>query len=238
MLRTARRSPISWPGSAPPARSMGTGRYLRETNPDVQIVAAEPRYGELVYGLRNLDEGFVPELYDESVLTAAVLGGRVRRGAPDAASWWTKEGIFAGISTGGDTARGAGRGRKGAAGGGAGGHGVRGVRRGVEVPVDGRVLGCVGRRGGGHRGPALGLSAARGAARRVRWCRTINQADRPGPYEPCRRVFAPARSTELIVRGDQRTTRNATRRSRIRSMETSTSSACSSPPSSVPGSVT
>ena len=33
------------------------------------IVAAEPRYGELVYGLRNIDEGFVPELYDETVLT-------------------------------------------------------------------------------------------------------------------------------------------------------------------------
>ena len=45
---------------------VGVGRYLREHKPDVQIVAAEPRYGELVYGLRNLDEGFVPELYDES----------------------------------------------------------------------------------------------------------------------------------------------------------------------------
>jgi cysteine synthase B len=48
---------------------MGVGRYLREHRPDVQIVAAEPRYGELVYGLRNVDEGFIPELYDESVLT-------------------------------------------------------------------------------------------------------------------------------------------------------------------------
>ena len=44
---------------------MGTGRYLREHRPGVQIVAAEPRYGELVYGLRNVDEGFVPELYDQ-----------------------------------------------------------------------------------------------------------------------------------------------------------------------------
>ncbi len=43
---------------------MGVGRYLREHKPDVQIVAAEPRYDDLVYGLRNLDEGFVPELYD------------------------------------------------------------------------------------------------------------------------------------------------------------------------------
>ncbi|MDT4943693.1 MAG: [CysO sulfur-carrier protein]-thiocarboxylate-dependent cysteine synthase, partial [Pseudonocardiales bacterium] len=49
---------------------MGTGRYLREKVPDVQIIAAEPRYGELVYGLRNIDEGFVPELYDDSVLTS------------------------------------------------------------------------------------------------------------------------------------------------------------------------
>jgi len=40
---------------------MGAGRYLRENVPGIQIVAAEPRYGELVYGLRNLDEGFVPE---------------------------------------------------------------------------------------------------------------------------------------------------------------------------------
>ena len=48
---------------------MGTGRFLREHVPGVKIVAAEPRYGELVYGLRNVDEGFVPELYDESVLT-------------------------------------------------------------------------------------------------------------------------------------------------------------------------
>src|SRR5215471_16998577 len=48
---------------------MGVGRYLREQVPGVVIVAAEPRYGELVYGLRNVDEGFVPELYDPSLLT-------------------------------------------------------------------------------------------------------------------------------------------------------------------------
>ncbi len=79
---------------------VGTGRYLRENKPDVQIVAAEPRYGELVYGLRNLDEGFVPELYDPSVLTSRYSVGsydalRRTRELVD------KEGIFAGISTGG-----------------------------------------------------------------------------------------------------------------------------------------
>ena len=43
---------------------MGAGKYLREKNPDISIIAAEPRYGEVVYGLRNLEAGFVPELYD------------------------------------------------------------------------------------------------------------------------------------------------------------------------------
>ncbi len=78
---------------------MGCGRFLREHVPDIEIVAAEPRYGELVYGLRNLDEGFVPELYDESVLTARFSVG------PAEALLRTRElveqeGIFAGISTG------------------------------------------------------------------------------------------------------------------------------------------
>jgi cysteine synthase B len=78
---------------------VGVGRYLREAKPGVQIIAAEPRYGELVYGLRNLDEGFVPELYDPSVLT-----GRYSVGAYDALrrtrDLLENEGIFAGISTG------------------------------------------------------------------------------------------------------------------------------------------
>ena len=78
---------------------MGAGRYLREKNPDIQIIAAEPRYGELVYGLRNIDEGFVPELYDASVLTR-----RFSVGAEDSVKRVRQllevEGIFAGISTG------------------------------------------------------------------------------------------------------------------------------------------
>ena len=62
---------------------MGAGRYLREHKPGVKIVAAEPRYGELVYGLRNVDEGFVPELYDPSVLTTRFSVVLRRRAAPD-----------------------------------------------------------------------------------------------------------------------------------------------------------
>ncbi len=78
---------------------MGVGRFFREHKPDVSIVAAEPRYGELVYGLRNLDEGFIPELYDETLLTT-----RFSVGPSDAVRRTREllelEGIFAGVSTG------------------------------------------------------------------------------------------------------------------------------------------
>ncbi|MBI3217162.1 MAG: cysteine synthase [Mycobacterium sp.] len=78
---------------------MGTGRFLLEHVPGVQIVAAEPRYGEGVYALRNIDEGFVPELYDPAVLTT-----RYSVGAFDAVRRTRElvqvEGIFAGISSG------------------------------------------------------------------------------------------------------------------------------------------
>ncbi|MFC5381703.1 cysteine synthase [Aquipuribacter nitratireducens] len=78
---------------------MGAGRFLKEKVPDVRVVAAEPRYGELVYGLRNLDEGFVPELYDERV-----LDGRFSVGPRDAVrrtrQLLEEEGIWAGVSTG------------------------------------------------------------------------------------------------------------------------------------------
>jgi cysteine synthase len=78
---------------------MGVSRYLRETKPDVQVIAAEPRYGELVYGLRNIDEGFIPELYDADLLDSRFSVG------PEDAIYRTRqlverEGIFAGISTG------------------------------------------------------------------------------------------------------------------------------------------
>ncbi len=78
---------------------MGVGRFFRRHKPDVTIVAAEPRYGELVYGLRNLDEGFVPELYDESLIDARFSVGprdAVRR----VRELLALEGVFAGISTG------------------------------------------------------------------------------------------------------------------------------------------
>jgi cysteine synthase len=78
---------------------MGTGRYLRENRPGIRIIAAEPRYGELVYGLRNIDEGFVPELYDASVLSSRFSVGP-REALRRTRQLVEEEGIFAGISTG------------------------------------------------------------------------------------------------------------------------------------------
>ena len=78
---------------------MGVGRHLREKVEGIEIIAAEPRYGELVYGLRNIDEGYVPELYD-----ATVLSRRFSVGTRDAVLRTRQlvevEGIFAGFSTG------------------------------------------------------------------------------------------------------------------------------------------
>ncbi len=78
---------------------MGVSRFFRAAKAEVKIVAAEPRYGELVYGLRNLDEGFVPELYD-----ASLIDSRFSVGPRDAVRRTREllelEGIFAGISTG------------------------------------------------------------------------------------------------------------------------------------------
>jgi cysteine synthase B len=78
---------------------MGVGRFFADKKPEVKVIAAEPRYGESVYALRNLDEGFVPELYDERYVTS-----RFSVGARDAVrrvrELLEREGIFAGLSSG------------------------------------------------------------------------------------------------------------------------------------------
>ncbi len=78
---------------------MGVGRYLKEHKPGVQIVAVEPPAGELVQGLRSLDEGFVPPIFDPAVLDRKLI---VR---PRESIEWTRRlldqcGVFAGISSG------------------------------------------------------------------------------------------------------------------------------------------
>jgi cysteine synthase B len=78
---------------------MGVGRRLRRHNPEVRIVAAEPLPGERVQGLRSLDEGFIPEIFDPAVLDRKILVSNSQ--AIEALRELTeKEGIFAGVSCG------------------------------------------------------------------------------------------------------------------------------------------
>ncbi|TMK21056.1 MAG: cysteine synthase [Actinobacteria bacterium] len=78
---------------------MGCGRRIKEHNPAAKIVAAEPEYGELVYGLRNLDEGFIPPIIDLKVLDRKIKVG-TRQALAATRDLLEKEGIFAGISSG------------------------------------------------------------------------------------------------------------------------------------------
>ena len=78
---------------------MGVGRYLKERKPGVQVVAVEPPAGELVQGLRSLDDGFVPPIFDPAVLDRKLI---VR---PRESIEWVRRlldecGVFAGISSG------------------------------------------------------------------------------------------------------------------------------------------
>ena len=78
---------------------MGTGRYLREHKPGTRIVAAEPLPGELLSGLRSLDDGFVPEILDPDVLDAKYLVSN-RDAVAALRDLVSLEGVFAGPSSG------------------------------------------------------------------------------------------------------------------------------------------
>ncbi len=78
---------------------MGTGRYLREHKPGVRIVAAEPLPGELMAGLRSLDDGFVPEILDPAMLDAKYLVAN-RDAVAALRDLVGQEGVFAGPSSG------------------------------------------------------------------------------------------------------------------------------------------
>jgi cysteine synthase B len=77
----------------------GTGRRLKEHNPNVKVIAAEPELGELVYGLRSLDEGFIPPIFDESILDRKFLV-RSAEALRATRAVVEQEGIFCGISSG------------------------------------------------------------------------------------------------------------------------------------------
>ena len=82
---------------------MGTGKYLKEQNPDIKVIAIEPPLGEKVEGLRNLDEGYIPPLFER--WHGFDLLDRKRVVRPRESIEWTRRlvaecGVFAGISAG------------------------------------------------------------------------------------------------------------------------------------------
>jgi cysteine synthase len=81
---------------------MGVGRFLKERNPQIQIWAVEPPAGEMVDGLKNLDEGFVPPVFIDNGGDKLLDRKRIVR--PRESIEWTRRltevGIFAGISSG------------------------------------------------------------------------------------------------------------------------------------------
>jgi cysteine synthase B len=81
---------------------MGVGRFLKEQNPGIGIWAIEPPAGELVDGLKNIDEGFVPEVFEENG-GYELLDRRIIVRPRESIEWlrrYTEVGIFAGISSG------------------------------------------------------------------------------------------------------------------------------------------
>jgi [CysO sulfur-carrier protein]-thiocarboxylate-dependent cysteine synthase len=77
----------------------GVGRCLKEKLPDVKVVAAVPHPGDLVQGLRALEEGFIPPVLDESVLDGRIVVDSVTSFRMTK-ELMEKEAIFAGISAG------------------------------------------------------------------------------------------------------------------------------------------
>ncbi len=77
----------------------GNGRRLKEYNPAIKIVAAEPLQGEGVQGLRSLEDGFVPPVFDQSLLDSKILVS-ARDAVYRTRQLKDQEGIFAGPSCG------------------------------------------------------------------------------------------------------------------------------------------
>ena len=77
----------------------GVGRRLKEQNPDAKVIAAVPHPGDLVQGLRSLEEGFIPPVLDESLLDGRIVVDS-RSSFAAVKELMDNEGIFAGISSG------------------------------------------------------------------------------------------------------------------------------------------
>lgn len=78
---------------------MGCARRLKEHNPRIRVVAVEPHPGDLVQGLRSLEEGFIPPILDTRLLDSKIIVDS-RCAFAATKDLTAKEGIFAGVSSG------------------------------------------------------------------------------------------------------------------------------------------
>ncbi|MBN9494287.1 cysteine synthase family protein [bacterium] len=77
----------------------GTARYLKEQKPSIRVIASAPHPGDAVQGLRALEDGFIPEVLDESLLDGKIVVDSASSFAM-AKELTQKEGIFVGVSAG------------------------------------------------------------------------------------------------------------------------------------------
>ena len=187
---------------------MGNARRLKEENPDTLIVAAEPLQGELVQGLRSLEDGYIPPIIDLSLLDRKIFVSN-----RDSVVW-TKRLLARGGPVRGCLQR-RGRGHRRARGQGArrGQRGLRRTRRRLEVPQLGRLHTSRSRsskRPSIPRRSGRRLSSASGPARR-RPSRARRRSSRPP-----RRLPSAPRDRPAPRRPDPRRPRPAPRRSRGR----------------------
>ncbi len=113
---------------------MGVGRFLKERNPAIQVWAVQPPAGEMVDGLKNLDEGFIPPVFTDN--DGFDLLDRSKIVGPRESVEWTRRLADVGIFAGHLVRRHHGRRRQVRGRDRRGGHRHHRVRRRVEVPLD------------------------------------------------------------------------------------------------------
>ncbi|MCL2698511.1 MAG: cysteine synthase [Oscillospiraceae bacterium] len=78
---------------------MGTGKFLKEKNPEIKIVEAHPEYGHYIQGLKNMEEAIVPEIYDPKAIDISIMID-TQEAYAKAREIVAMEGIFVGMSSG------------------------------------------------------------------------------------------------------------------------------------------
>ena len=79
---------------------MGTSQYLKEQNPDIQIIGVQPQDGAKIPGIRRWPEAYLPKIYDAARVDR-IIDVSQQAAEETTRALAAKEGIFSGISSGG-----------------------------------------------------------------------------------------------------------------------------------------